>query len=441
MAELAIKGGEKFVNESELVAQLKWKAQYPIMDEQDQAAVLAVMTGKQLSIPGRSGVVADLEDALCAYYRVPFALTFNCGTSALHSAYMAAGAGPGDEVITSPFTWVTNVTAILAAGAVPVFADIDLHSNIHAESIARQITPYTKAISVTHLWGHPADMDPIMKLAREKGIVVVEDASQAHGASYRGRKVGTIGHIGCFSLQAGKQMVAGEGGFLITTNQDLYEKAMLFGHHPSRLDQCLTNDAYRPFAQSGLGFKYRIAGVSAAIANSQLTKLDQWNSERIRNAEHLTKALQNVRGVKPPEIPSDIKHTYYMYPMTYVSGDLGGLSRHSFIEAVRAEGMPIMGNYLDPVHLMPLFQSRRYPGRRSPWEDPAVRREVVYNEGDFPVTEQRAKDELLLYFPRFTEYCPQLMEAYSGAIRKVVRHVEELLTPVFAGDSERAMGR
>jgi dTDP-4-amino-4,6-dideoxygalactose transaminase len=428
MGRLALRGGQKFVNESELVAQLKWKAQYPIMDDQDQAAVLAAMTGKQLSIPGRSGVVADLEDALCAYYKVPFALTFNCGTAALHAAYMAAGAGPGDEVITSPFTWVTNVTAILAAGSIPVFADIDPHSaNIHAESIAKQITPYTKAISVTHLWGHPADMDPIMELAKAKGIVVIEDASQAHGASYRNRKVGTIGHMGCFSLQAGKQMVAGEGGFLIATDRDWYERAMLFGHHPSRLAECLTEEGYKPFAPTGLGFKYRIAGVSAAIALSQLTKLDQWNGQRIRNATRFTEGLQNVRGVRPPQIPSDVVHTYYMYPMTFVSEELGGLSRRSFIEAVRAEGVPLMGNYLDPVHLMPLFQSRRYPGRRSPWEDPAVRREVVYKQGDYPATEQRAKDELLLYFPRFTEYCPQLMDAYTDAIRKVVTNVEELL--------------
>jgi perosamine synthetase len=257
MAKLAINGGTKFFEEAEVTSNLKWRAQYPIIDEDcDIAAVVSLMKSRQLSISGRSGVIAELEDALCAYYRVPYALTFNCGTAALHSAYMAAGAGPGAEVITSPYTWVTNVTAILAAGAIPVFADIhpDSH-NIHAESIAKVISPNTRAISVTHLYGNPADMGPIMEMAKQKNLIVIEDASQAHGACDKGAKVGTIGHMGCFSMQAGKQMVAGEGGFLLTRDQKLYERAMLYGHHPARLQQCLTGEEYRPFATAGLGFK------------------------------------------------------------------------------------------------------------------------------------------------------------------------------------------
>ena len=429
MAKLAINGGPKFFEESAVTAGLRWHAQYPVMEEECEiAAVLAVMKSRQLSISGRSGVIAEFEDALCAYYGVPYALTFNCGTAALHSAYMAAGAGPGAEVITSPYTWVTNVTAILAAGAVPVFADIHPDSfNIHAGSIERVISPYTRAISVTHLYGHPADMDPIMDLARRHNLVVIEDASQAHGARYRGAKVGTLGDMGCFSLQAGKQMVAGEGGFLTTTSQELYERAMLFGHHPARLQQCLTLEQYRPFATAGLGFKYRIPPVCAALAKVQLGRLDCWNDARARNAACLSGFLRRIPGVRPPCISADVAHTFYMYPMTYVSAELGGLSRERFLQALQAEGVPALKNYCQPIHLDPLFQQRRYPDRRSPWEDPEVKRQVVYAEGDCPVAEQRAKDELLLYFPRFTEFCPALMEGLAGGIRKVAENVAELL--------------
>jgi dTDP-4-amino-4,6-dideoxygalactose transaminase len=429
MAKLAINGGPKFFEESSVTGDLRWHAQYPVVEgDCEIAAVVEVLKSRQLSISGRSGVIAELEDALSAYYGVPYALTFNCGTAALHSAYMAAGAGPGTEVITSPYTWVTNVTAILAAGAIPVFADIHPASfNIHAESIAQVISPWTRAISVTHLYGHPADMQPIMELARSRNLVVIEDASQAHGASYRGAKVGTLGDMGCFSLQAGKQMVAGEGGFLTTTIQEFYERAMLFGHHPARLQQCLTIPEYRSFATAGLGFKYRIPPVCAALAKVQLGRLDCWNEARARNAVCLNRFLQGVPGIRPPCVAPDVAHTFYMFPMTYVSAELGGLSRERFLQAVRAEGVPALKNYCDPIHLDPLFRERRYPDRRSPWEDPAVPRQVVYAEGDCPVAEQRARDELLLYFPRFTEYCPLLMEGLAGGIRKVAENVAELL--------------
>jgi dTDP-4-amino-4,6-dideoxygalactose transaminase len=429
MPQLAINGGSRFFDEKAVTAGLKWHAQYPVVeDDCEIAAVVAVMKSRQLSISDRSGVIAELEDALNAYYQVPYALTFNCGTAALHSAYLAAGAGPGDEVITSPYTWVTNVTAILAAGAIPVFADIHPESlNIHAESIAKVISPQTRAISVTHLYGHPADMDPIMQLAHERNLMVIEDASQAHGARYKNAKVGTIGDMGCFSMQAGKQMVAGEGGFLATRSQELYERAMLYGHHPARLQQCLTLDRYRSFATAGLGFKYRIPPVCAALAKVQLGRLDAWNEARSCNAACLTDLLRDIPGIRPPVVSSAVFHTFYMYPMTYKSSELRGLRRARFIEAVKAEGVPLLKNYCEPIHLDPLFRDRRYPDRRSPWEDPEVKREVVYRQGDCPVAEQRAKDELLLYFPRFTEYCPALMEGLAGGIRKVAENVAELL--------------
>jgi perosamine synthetase len=429
MAALAIKGGERMVIEAEITANLKWKAQYPILDEDREIrAVTDLMRSRKLSTAGREGAVAELEDALSEYYQTPYSLTFNCGTAALHSAYMAAGVGPGREVITSPYTWVTNVTAILAAGGIPVFADIDPHSyNIHVESIARRISPYTKAISVTHLYGHPADMRPIMELAKERNLIVIEDASQAHGARYRGQKVGTIGHIGCFSLQAGKQMIAGEGGFLLTADKELFERAMLFGQHPVRLQQSLTIDELKPYAASGLGFKYRIASISAAIARVQLERLDEWNDARLKNATRLAEKLAGIKGIRAPVISPDVVHTLYMFAMTYVAEELHGLERKDFIAALKAEGVPVMGNYCEPIHLHPLFQLRRYPGRRSPWEEAEVTCEVTYRKGDCPVAERRAEEELLIYFPRFTEYCPELMDAFATGIRKVVENVDELL--------------
>jgi perosamine synthetase len=430
MSILAINGGPKAVDEARLTSGLKWHAKYPVIDEEyDVASVLEVLRSRQLSLPGRVGVVAELEDALARYYDVPYTLTFNCGTAALHSAYLAAGVGPGTEVVTSPYTWVTNVTAILAAGGIPVFADIDPDSlNINAKTIAPQVTPYTRAISVTHLYGHPAEMDEIMRLASEKNLTVIEDASQAHGAEYRGRKVGTIGHIGCFSMQAGKQIVAGEGGFIVTREHDLYERAILFGHHPARLKQSITTSQLKPFAATGLGFKYRIPALSAALANAQLARLDLWNASRRRNAEHFTQNLAGIRGMRPLKIADHVIHTFYMYALRYIPEELGNLPRQQFIEAVNAEGVPLLSNYCEPIYFAPLFQMRRYPDRRSPWEDPEVKRDVMYTRGACPVAERHAETELLIYFPRFTENCPLLMEAFAAGIRKVSEHVDELHT-------------
>jgi dTDP-4-amino-4,6-dideoxygalactose transaminase len=434
MARLAIHGGPKTVDETAIVSRLKWGARYPVIDEEREiAAVVEVLRGRQLSIAGRSGPIAQLEDELCRYYGVPYALTFNCGTAALHSAYLAAGVGPGTEVITSPYTWVTNVTAILAAGGIPVFADINPDTfNLDPESVARQVTAYTRAISVTHLYGCPADMDPIGAIAEEHGLIVIEDASQAHGSSYKRSKVGTIGHMSCFSLQAGKQMVAGEGGFLLARDAQYYERALLYGHHPARLQSCLTTEEYKPYAATGLGYKYRMPSMSAALARAQLPMLDLWNQARIANANRLITRLQEIKGVRPPVIPDNAVHTFYMFAMKYVAAELGGLSRQTFIAAAAAEGIPVLANYCSPIHLAPLFQIRRYPDRRSPWEEPEVKREVFYREGDCPIAEQHAGEEMLLYFPRFTEECPELMDAYAEALAKVAEHAEELREPAAA---------
>jgi len=226
--KLAIFGGEPAVK----VQAPKW----PIIGEEETNRIINQLRIGKLSIADRSGVIAEFEDLFAKYHNIKYALATYCGTASLHSAIFGVGVEPGDEVIVPSFTWITTATSVLQSNAIPVFCDISNESfGIDPKDFEKKITKRTKAIIVVHLWGIPVEMEKIMNVARKHNIAVVEDSAQAHGAIYKGKKVGTIGDVGCFSFQATKSMCTGEGGMLITDELGIYERAMLLGHHPARL--------------------------------------------------------------------------------------------------------------------------------------------------------------------------------------------------------------
>ena len=412
---------------------------WPKITEREIAVVVDLMQRGVLSIYDRSGVIAELENAFAAYHGVHYALTHNSGTSALHAAFFAVGVGPGDEVVAPTYTFLSTVVPILQCNGTPVLCDIDsVTLTVDPDSLRRAITPRTRAIVLTHIWGHPADMDPICATAREYGLPIIEDCSHAHGAMYKGRKVGTIGAIGVFSLQTHKPLVAGEGGMLITDDQNYYERAILLGHFGDRALQCVMLPHNRRFAETGFGHKYRMHPLAAAIANVQFPHLDEWNEGRRRNMDYLTEQLRDVPGVTPPTTrPYATRRGYYTYKPSYNREAAGGLALDDFIEALRAEGVPAKRPDSRPLHLLPLFQEGpdRLHHHSCPQRCPYVAREVVYRPGDLPVAE--AAFERLLSLPTFTDDAKVTLDQSAGAFKKIAANYEQLRVWFRARERER----
>lgn len=428
MAEkLALLGGPKAVTlQDELAVANRW----PLIEEDEREAVNAAMLEGDVYAP-----IAEFEKEFAEYHGVKFALAHNNGTSSLQAAYFAVGVQPGDEVICPAYTWHLSVSQILTLHAIPVFCDVDPKGAcIDPEDIKRKLSPYTRAISVLHPFGCIAPMDEILAIAREHGIAVVEDCSHAHGALYRGRKVGTIGDVGCFSLQASKLMTALEGGVLITNNQECYERAVVLGHYERipglELPQYRKYYPDYPGAPTCLGYKYRIHPWAAALARAQLKKLEERNASRRRNLVYLTKGLKDLcDSLEPPYEAPETQRTWLNYICQYYQDKVDGLSRDRFVEALSAEGLPASSGragYL-PVYWNPLYEERSVWAEGCPFDCPHSHRKVEYRRGDCP--EAEAIWNRTVGLPSFPNPCaPALLDQCIEAVVKVIRNREQLLT-------------
>lgn len=414
---LALNGGERAVTLND-----KEASRWPIITEEEVNAVTDLLKRDEISF---SEEPYKFEEEFSRYLRSKYALMCNNGTAAIHSAFFAAGVGPGDEVIAPSLTFWATVMPILSCNAVPVFCEVDPETCcIDPEDVERRITPQTKAIIVVHLFGMPAEMDEMMDIARDHDIVVIEDASHAHGAEYKGRKIGSIGDMGCFSLQASKMMVAGEGGVLVTNNREYYERAVALGHY-ERLPNLPSDSKYRKHHMAHFGYKYRIHPLAAAIARVQLKYLDERNKERNANMEYLSLNLKDMKGIEIFDTPPYAKRTYWQYEIRYCSDELKGLPRSKFIEALRAEGVRISPERYEPLHLQPIFEERNIHGRGCPFDCPHVKRKIVYEEADLPITEKLQRR--LLALPAFPRAKRELLDQYVEAFKKVTMNFEELL--------------
>lgn len=323
------------------VPYLDLKAQYQSIKPEIDAAIARVLDTCQFILGAE---VAAFEIDFASYCGVAECIALNSGTSALHLALLAAGVGPGDEVITVPFTFVASVAAVLYAGARPVLVDIDPRSfNIDPGGIEAAITPRTKAILPVHLYGQPADMDPIMEIARIHKLVVIEDAAQAHGAKYKGRAVGSIGDIACFSFYPGKNLGAyGEGGAVTTSNAE-------YAHTIRMLRDWGQDRKYHHVLQ---GFNYRMEALQGAILGVKLRYLERWTEARRTIVDKYNQILADSGVGLPTEMPW-ARHVYHVYT-------LRTKDRDALQAALQLEGIQTGIHYPVPVHLQPAYADLGY---------------------------------------------------------------------------------
>ena len=343
---------------------------WPILEASDRAAVSRVLDRGVLSGAAAPEMRA-LEAEFAATLGVRFCLATNSGTSALHLALAAAGVGPGDEVIIPALSFVATAQAVVHQGATPVFTDIDpVTYTMLPTDVATRITPRTRAILPVHLHGLPADMDAITALAASAGVVVIEDAAQAHGARYRDRAVGTLGSMAAFSLNSTKNLPAGEGGLFVTDDEDLYARAARTRFNgldlPSKWDASHPLDDEAPGLATGTGFMYLPGELTCAIARSQLERLDETTRRSQRNAARLTERLGALRGVEPPVVPSDRTHVFHKYRVGLDPPRAGlhvppAVLRDHLVEALRAEGVEAVLWQTAPLPAHPRFaRAERY---------------------------------------------------------------------------------
>jgi len=421
-SELAMFGGQPAVT---IQKEFRW----PAISEDIVQAVADLVRRGELSDTEYGEPMRLIEEQWAKYLGVEFALSRVDGTAALHSACFAAGVGPGDEVLVPSYTWVASAGCILAAGGVPVFADIDPRTyTLDPADLERRITPRTKAVLPVHLWGHPAEMDDIMGIARARRLRVIEDASHAHGGTYKGRKVGTIGDIGCFSMQASKSLPAGEGGMMVTNDRRLFERALLLAQSPGRLKLHIQLPEHRPFIDTGFGgFKYRMNVLNAVIARLLLPRLDQLNAMRQKNMDHLGARLAGIPGIRPPyTAPHVTRGGFYGYPILYQPEELDNLPMETFLNAVAAEGVPLKRDRYMMLHLCALYRERNPVGNGWPWSFSEATRAMRYRPGDLPVTEALYPRLLHLESWDKAEPCQDLFDQYALGIRKVAGSASRL---------------
>lgn len=388
---------------------------WPPITPADVKAVTSLLERREISYYGREGEVEALEEAFAAYVGTARGLACSSGTAALHSAYFGLGLQPGDEVIAPTFTFLSTVMPLFVVNAVPVLVDAEPDTgNVDPAAIEAAVTPRTRAVVVVHLNGHSCDMEPIVDLCRRRGLRLVEDASHAHGARYGDAMVGSFGDVSVFSLQGAKLTAAGQGGLLLTSDREVFERAVLLGHFRNRAFDDVTSDAYRPFATTGYGLNYRMHPLAAALARRQFEDLEAYLAGREANLSVLSDGLAGIAGVEPPaRRPYATRHAYFNYKPLYDAEGMDGLDRHVYLAALQAEGAPVGDSTSVPLHCEPLFQTPD-DGSRTYGHHPNRR---VYAAGDLPRAEQYA--ERALRIPTYTDPRARLIEQILEAFGKV----------------------
>jgi len=354
------------------------KAQYASIKTEVNAAIQGVLDSCQFTLGSE---VAKFEQEFAAYSGAEIGIGVNSGTSALHLALLAADIGPGDEVITVPFTFVATVAAIHYAGAKPVFVDIDPRTfTMDPRGLAAAVTSRTRAIIPVHLYGQTADMDPILAVARKHGLVVIEDAAQAHGAEYKGRRAGSLGDMACFSFYPGKNLGAyGEGGMVVTGNAD----------YARTLRMLRDWGAEKKYQHVLKGYNYRLEGIQGAVLRVKLQHLEAWTEARRAAAARYDAGLAGS-GIATPEALPDNRHVFHVYAIRT-------RARAAWQEALQTAGVQTGIHYPVPVHLLPAYS------------------DLGYTAGQFPQSELAANEVLSL--PMFPELTSEQSQLVCAALR------------------------
>jgi perosamine synthetase len=373
-------------------------------------------------------VVKRLEEEWSQYFAVRHSVSMNSLTSGLFACIGAAGIGPGDEVVVTPTTMIASATCVVAYGAIPVFADIDpLNFCISRKTVEPKISSRTKAILVVHLFGFPVNMDDIMELAALHGLIVIEDCAQAPSATFNGRPVGTFGHMSGFSLNYHKTIHCGEGGIVVTNDDEFALRLQLIRNH----GEAVVEDLKVSNLVNAFGGNYRMTELEAAVAREQLKKLGWLTEARIELAGYLTERLRGMPGLSlPGASESESKHVYYVYAMNF-DANLWGISRELFVKAIVAEGIELREGYVRPIYLEPMYQRKVAFKGGGPFSSNENLVELKYEKGLCPVAEN--VHEQTLIFGKFCRWplTIQHIEEIALAFEKVFESKKNLATITF----------
>lgn len=324
------------------------------IEDDDIQAVVDVLRGDYLTTGPK---IAEFEKMVADYVGAKYAVAISNGTSALHAACHAAGIGPGDEVITTPLTFAASANCVLYCGGTPVFADVDERTyNIDPEDIRRKITKKTKAIIAVHLAGQPCEMDEIHEIAKEHNLLVIEDGAHALGSEYKGKKVGTLSDMTTFSFHPVKPITTGEGGMIVTDNEEFYQKMILFRSHGITRDESLLTRNEGPwyYQQLELGYNYRITDIQCALGCSQMKKLDRFLARRRELVKRYDAAFADCENIVIPYQMPEAVSGWHLYIIQVKNCD-----RREVFERLRAEGVGVNVHYI-PVYMHPYYQEHGY---------------------------------------------------------------------------------
>lgn len=431
MKHLAINGGSPVrtvpFTKRRTMGDAEKQAVIEVMDSDDLSAFFGSPGDKWLGGPK----VKEFERKWASQYGFKHAISVNSWTTGLMTAVGAVGIEPGDEVIVSPYTMSASATAILFYGGIPVFADVDPDTfNLTASTIELSITPRTRAIMLVHLFGQACDMDPIMTLAQRHNLKVIEDAAQAPGVHYKGRPLGAIGDVGGFSLNYHKHIHTGEGGMLVTNNEQIAQRCQMIRNHAENLTEALCVDDL----SNMIGSNFRLTELQAAIGCAQLDRLDGYLAQRQRLARYLDFQLNEISGLSAAYVADGSEHAYYVYPIKYHE-HLTGIERAQFAKAVNAE-LPVAesaeqvgltAGYVRPLYLAPLYQKKIAMGSKGfPWSMNAAIN-YDYGRGLCPVVERLHEREMLMTTLIREPLSEKDVDDFVAAIKKVLRHKDELI--------------
>lgn len=420
MSKLAFNGGSPI--------RTKTFPKHPILGKEEKDQVLEVLESGNIStfiassgenfLGGKK--IREFEKKFSSKIGTKFGIAFNSATSALHAAVVAIGTKPGEEIIVPPYTFTSTATCALMHNAIPVFSDVTKDTYcLDPLKLENVKTNLTKAVIPVHLFGHACDMDEIILFTKKNNLKIIEDCAQAPGGQYKGKNVGTLGDCSIFSFQESKNMMTGEGGILLTDDEEIATKARLVRNHGEMVAPSLEK---RSYTSEILGWGYRMTELEAALGIAQVDKLDYFNEERIKLCNYLSERINKISGLSHKK-KNFVKHVYYLFAFSY-DQEIIGIPRDLFCEALKSEGIPCGAGYVKPLYYSPLYTEKRafafkhYTGN------------VKYEKGICPIAERLNEKEVITI-----EVCRppgtfQDMDDIINSIHKILENKDELLNSV-----------
>ena len=391
-----------------------------------QRATTLLKKGMTVGLGKHHPVIEEAEEAVARWQGVEHCMVVSSGHASLQCALIGLEVGPGDEVITTPYSWGASVSCILHCGAVPVFTDVDPVTGLmDPRTIEPLINRRTRAILPVHIHGQPADMPAILKIACKRGISVVEDGSQAHGAEVKGKMVGRFGDAGGFSCMGFKLLGTMEAGYLITPHEDVYWKAALCSQHMGRSPDPGFPKELLPYVDS-LVYSHRLSPVTAVLLTEQLKKVDREIEGRRRNVAELRKRMRGIHLLSFPDYPADVKPSCYTLSMNFEE-DLAGISRETFLKALAAEGVEASGYVPAPIPYWERLRAKGYRGPKTPWTRSLQSAGVNYRSQSFPNCETKVRRSVDMDW-NYLKRLPGRMQRLADVFAKLEENLDDLRT-------------